>query len=236
MLRVNGVSAKYSGLEVLQNVSITLEEGEFAAVVGPNGAGKSTLLKTISGTVQCTSGEIYFMDQNITQIDSYKRTGLGIIQVPEGRRIFPSLTVLENLELGAYRAEARGLMEESLQFVFRLFPVLKKRCNQMASTFSGGEQQMLAIGRGLMSIPRILMLDEPSLGLSPKLGDEIFEIIQEIRQKLKIAILLVEQRATEALELCDRGYVMVSGRIVLESDRESLLGNPIIQKSYLGAM
>jgi branched-chain amino acid transport system ATP-binding protein len=236
MLRVKEISAGYSGLEVLRNVSITLEEGEFVAIVGPNGAGKSTLLKTISGTVQCSAGEIYFLDENISQMDAHKRTGLGIIQVPEGRRVFPSLTVLENLELGAYRAGARGSMGENLEVVFRLFPVLKDRRNQLASTFSGGEQQMLAIGRGLMSMPRVLMLDEPSLGLSPKLGDEIFDAIQEIREKLKIAILLVEQRAVEALELCDRGYILESGRIVLGSDRESLLGNPIIQKSYLGAM
>jgi len=236
MLRVNEISAGYRGLEVLRNVSITLDEGEFVAIVGPNGAGKSTLLKTISGTVQCSAGEIYFMDENISQMDAYKRTGLGIIQVPEGRRVFPSLTVLENLELGAYRARARDSIGENLEVVFRLFPILKDRRSQMASTFSGGEQQMLAIGRGLMSMPRILMLDEPSLGLSPKLGDEIFDVIQEIREKLKIAILLVEQRAVEALELCDRGYILESGRIVLGSDRESLLGNPIIQKSYLGAM
>jgi branched-chain amino acid transport system ATP-binding protein len=236
MLRVNEISAGYSGLEVLRNVSITLEEGEFVAIVGPNGAGKSTLLKTISGTVQCSAGEIFFMDEKISQMDAHKRTGLGIIQVPEGRRVFPSLTVLENLELGAYRAGARGSMGENLEVVFRLFPVLKDRRSQLASTFSGGEQQMLAIGRGLMSMPRVLMLDEPSLGLSPKLGDEIFDVIQEIREKLKIAILLVEQRAVEALELCDRGYILESGKIVLGSDRKSLLGNPIIQKSYLGAM
>lgn len=236
MLRVNGISAEYSGLKVLQDVSITLEEGEFVAIVGPNGAGKSTLLKTISGTVQCASGEIYFMDEDITHMDAHKRTGLGIIQVPEGRRVFPSLTVLENLELGAYRAGARSSMGENLEVVFRFFPILKDRRKQLASTFSGGEQQMLAIGRGLMSMPHLLMLDEPSLGLSPKLGDMIFDAIREIQEKLKVSILLVEQRAVEALELCNRGYILESGSVVLGSDRESLMGNPIIQKSYLGSM
>ncbi len=236
MLKANGVSAKYSGLEVLQNVSISLGKEEFVAIVGPNGAGKSTFLKAISGTVPCTSGEIYFMDESITHMDAHKRTGLGIIHVPEGRRIFPSLTVLENLELGAFRSEARRSLKENLQVVFKLFPILRERRQQMAITFSGGEQQMLAIGRGLMAMPRLLMLDEPSLGLSPKLGDMIFDAIQEIQKRLKIAILLVEQRAVEALELCDRGYILESGRVVLGSDRETLMGNPIIQKSYLGQM
>ncbi len=236
MLRVNGISAGYGGLEVLRNVSITLEQGEFVAVVGPNGAGKSTLLKSISGTVRCASGEICFMNENIVRLDAHKRTGRGIIHVPEGRRIFPSLSVLENLELGAFRKEARGSMKENLGAVFKLFPILEERKEQMASTFSGGEQQMLAIGRGLMAKPQLLMLDEPSLGLSPKLGDMIFDSIREIQMKLKIAVLLVEQRAVEALELCDRGYILEQGRIVLSSDRASLMGNPIIQKSYLGVV
>ena len=236
MLKVNGIYSGYRGLDVLRDVSITLEKGEFVAIVGSNGAGKSTLLKSISGTVRCTSGEIYFMDENIIHLDAHKRTGLGIVQVPEGRRIFPSLTVLENLELGAFRSEARSSIKENLETVFRFFPILKERAKQMANTFSGGEQQMLAIGRGLMSMPHLLMLDEPSLGLSPKLGDMIFDIIQEIQEKMKIAILLVEQRAVEALDLCDRGYILERGRVIIGSDRESLKGNPMIQKSYLGVV
>ena len=176
------------------------------------------------------------MDQNITRMDAHKRTGLGIIHVPEGRRIFPSLTVLENLELGAFRSEARRSIKENLETVFRFFPILRERAKQMANTFSGGEQQMLAIGRGIMSEPHLLMLDEPSLGLSPKLGDTIFDIIREIQEKMKIAILLVEQRAVEALDLCDRGYILEQGRVIISSDRESLKGNPIIQKSYLGVV
>jgi len=236
MLNIKEITAAYSGMEALQRVSINLEDGEFISIVGPNGAGKSTLLKSISGTVKCTSGEIYFKDINITKMDAHKRTQLGIIHIPEGHRVFPSLTVSENLELGAYRSEARASAQENLQVVLELFPILRERHNQLAGTLSGGEQQMLVIGRGLMAIPRILMLDEPSLGLSPLLADRIFATIKDIRQKLKLSILLIEQRATEALELCDRGYVMESGRITMEGDREILMGNPVVQKAYLGTM
>jgi len=236
MLNVKEITAAYSGMEALQRVSINLENGEFISIIGPNGAGKSTLLKSISGTVKCTSGEIYFRDINITKMDAHKRTKLGIIHIPEGRRIFPSLTVTENLELGAYRSEARASAKENLEIVLELFPILRERHSQLAGTLSGGEQQMLAIGRGLMAIPRILMLDEPSLGLSPLLADRIFAAIKDIRQKLRFSILLVEQRAIEALEICDRGYVLESGRITMGGDRELLMGNPIVQKAYLGTM
>jgi branched-chain amino acid transport system ATP-binding protein len=234
MLKLNEIIAEYKGMEALKRVSITLGKDEFVSVIGPNGAGKSTLLKAISGTVRCVSGEIYFMDTNISKMEAYKRTRLGIIHIPEGRRIFPSLTVAGNLELGAYNPEAHALITENLKLVLDLFPRLKDRRDQMAGSLSGGEQQMLAIGRGLMAIPKILMLDEPSLGLSPLLGDLIFETIREIRQKLKFSILLVEQRAVEALELCDRGYILETGRITMSSDRETLLGSPMVQKAYLG--
>lgn len=236
MLNVKEIISGYSGMEVLQRVSITLGDGEFVSIIGPNGAGKSTLLKSISGTVKCTSGEIHFMDINITKMDAHKRTKLGIIHIPEGRRVFPSLTVNENLELGAYRSEARASTKENFEIVLELFPILRERHNQLAGTLSGGEQQMLAIGRGLMAMPHLLMLDEPSSGLSPLLADRIFETIKDIRQKLKFSILLVEQRATEALELCDRGYILESGRITMGGDREILIGNPIVQKAYLGTM
>jgi len=234
MLKVKEITSQYSGMTALQGASINLEDGEFVSIIGPNGAGKSTLLKAISGTVKCTSGEIYFKDINITQMDAHKRTRLGIIHIPEGRRVFPSLTVTQNLELGAYRSEARPFLRENLELVLNLFPVLRERHNQFAGTLSGGEQQMLAIGRGLMAIPCLLMLDEPSLGLSPLLADSIFEAIKEIREKLKCSILLVEQRAAEALELCDRAYILESGRISISSDRETLMGNPMVQKAYLG--
>jgi branched-chain amino acid transport system ATP-binding protein len=236
MLNVKEITTAYSGMEALQRVSINLENGEFISIIGPNGAGKSTLLKSISGTVKCTSGEIYFRDINITKMDAHKRTKLGIIHIPEGRRIFPSLTVTENLELGAYRSEARASAKENLEIVLELFPILRERHSQLAGTLSGGEQQMLAIGRGLMAIPRILMLDEPSLGLSPLLADRIFAAIKDIRQKLRFSILLVEQRAIEALEICDRGYILETGRITLAGEREVLMGNPIVQKAYLGTM
>jgi len=236
MLKVKEVTSEYSGMKALQGVSITLDDGEFVSIIGPNGSGKSTLLKTISGTVGCASGEIYFADSNITKMEAYRRTQMGIIHVPENRRVFSSLTVTANLELGAYTKRARAFMSENIERVWALFPRLKDRPKQLAGSLSGGEQQMLAIGRGLMSIPKILMLDEPSLGLSPLLGDIIFEAISNIRKKLKFSILLVEQRAVEALELCDRGYVLETGKITLESDRESLLGNPLVQKAYLGTI
>ncbi len=236
MLQVKEITTEYSGMKALDRVSLTVRENEFISIIGPNGAGKSTLLKTISGTVKCTSGEIYFMDANITHMKGYSRTRLGIIHIPEGRRVFPSLTVTENLELGAYRNEARNSTGESLEIVSKLFPILRERHNQLAGTLSGGEQQMLAIGRGLMSLPRLLMLDEPSLGLSPLLADSIFETVKDIRQKLKVGILLVEQRAVEALELCDRAYILESGRIIMSSDRDALMGHPMVQRAYLGTL
>lgn len=236
MLKVKEITTEYSGMKALDSVSVTLDDGEFVSIIGPNGAGKSTLLKSISGTAKHTSGEIFFKNINITGMEAHNRTGLGIIHIPEGRRIFPSLTVIENLEVGAYRYEARASFAESLERVLELFPVLQERCNQVGGTLSGGEQQMLAIGRGLMAMPHLLMLDEPSLGLSPRLSDFIFEAIRSICQKLRFSILLVEQRAIEALELCNRGYILESGRIIMSGNREDLIDNPLVQRAYLGAM
>ena len=235
MLKVDEVTTAYSGMKALDNISLSLEENEFVSIIGPNGAGKSTLLKTISGTVKSTSGEIFFLGTNITQMKAHSRTRLGIIHIPEGRRVFPSLTVTENLELGAYRPEARNSVAKNLETVAGLFPILKQRHSQPAGTLSGGEQQMLAIGRGLMAMPRFLMLDEPSLGLSPVVADFIFETIRTIRESLKFSILLVEQRAVEALEFCDRAYVLESGRITLSGDRKTLVENRMIQRAYLGS-
>lgn len=234
MLKAEQISCMYSGMEVLQQVSIRVGKDEFVSIIGSNGAGKSSLLKTISGTVKCISGNIYFMDKDITKLWAHKRTELGIIHVPEGRRVFPSLTVLENLNLGAYRSEARARSKANLQIVMDLFPILGSRRKQAAGTLSGGEQQMLAVARGIMAMPRLLMLDEPSLGLSPMLANLIFDTIKDIRQRLGVSICLVEQRALEAIELCDRGYILDCGRITLESDREDLMGSSIIQKAYLG--
>jgi branched-chain amino acid transport system ATP-binding protein len=234
MLKIDEIICEYGGMEALQGVSIDIGEDEFVSIIGANGAGKSSLLKAVSGTVKCRSGKICFSENDITKMKAHKRTELGIIQVPEGRRIFPSLTVMENLELGAYRSQARASMPENLKIVLNLFPVLQARQNQTAGTLSGGEQQMLAVGRGIMASPRLLMLDEPSLGLAPMLADTIFETIKDIRKKLGVAILLVEQRALEALELCDRGYILDCGQITMSSGKDELLGSPIVQKAYLG--
>jgi branched-chain amino acid transport system ATP-binding protein len=234
MLRVHEITVEYSGMRALQNVSITLDGGEFVSIIGSNGAGKSTLLKAISGTVRCTSGEIIFGGIDITKMAAHRRAGLGIIHIPEGRRIFPSLSVMENLIVGAYREEARAFIRGNLERVLKFFPILQERQDQLGGSLSGGEQQILAIGRGLMAMPQILMLDEPSLGLSPRLVEFIFEAIREVREKLKFSILLVEQRATEALELCDRGYILETGRVTLSSAREDLMGNPLVQRAYLG--
>ncbi|MGD0975831.1 MAG: ABC transporter ATP-binding protein [Candidatus Korobacteraceae bacterium] len=236
MLVVEDVVVEYGGMTALRKVSIKLAEGEFVSIVGPNGAGKSTILKAISGTVRCKSGHIYYRNNEITGMPAHKRTELGIIHVPEGRRIFPSLTVMENLEIGAYRPEARGSAAKTLEMVFEYFPILKERREQRGSNLSGGEQQMLAISRGLMSMPHVLILDEPSLGLSPRLTEVIFEAVRKLQENLKFSILLVEQRALEALELCNRGYILESGRITTSGDREQLMGNSVVQRAYLGAI
>lgn len=236
MLAVENLVVEYAGIAALHKVSMNLEEGEFVSIVGPNGAGKSTILKAISGTVACKSGRILFGSVDVTRMPAHKRTDLGIIHVPEGRRIFPSLTVQENLEIGAYRPEARSSAAKTLDMVFEHFPILKERRDQRGSSLSGGEQQMLALSRGLMSKPHVLMLDEPSLGLSPRMVEVIFEAVRELQEKLKFSILLVEQRALEALELCNRGYILESGRISMSGDREQLMGNSVVQRAYLGAV
>jgi len=234
MLKASEIVAGYSGMRALHQVSVNLEEGEFVSIIGSNGAGKSTLLKCISGTVRCSSGDIFFRREKITRMPAHRRTGLGIIHIPEGRRIFPSLTVIENLTVGGYRQEARPSIPSNLEKVLTFFPILQERQAQFGGSLSGGEQQMLAIGRGLMAMPQLLMLDEPSLGLSPRMADFIFDTIRDMREKLKFSVLLVEQRAIEALELCDRGYILETGKITLSSKREDLLGNPLVQRAYLG--
>ncbi len=234
MLKVSEIVAGYSGMRALHQVSVNVGEGEFVSIIGSNGAGKSTLLKCISGTVRCSSGDVFLRNVKITKVPAHRRTSLGIIHIPEGRRIFSSLTVLENLTLGGYRHEARDSIPANLEKVLKFFPILEERQKQYGGSLSGGEQQMLAIGRGLMALPQLLMLDEPSLGLSPRMADFIFDAIREMREKLRFSILLVEQRAIEALELCDRGYILETGKITLSSNREELLGNPLVQRAYLG--
>ena len=234
MLRVSGLSVAYGGLRALDGISLEVREGEFVTIVGPNGAGKTTLLKAVSGTVAATAGRIEYQDRAIGRLPASARAGLGIAHVPEGRKVFASLTVLENLEMGSYRAAARAGRRQTLEETFVLFPILEQRRAQLAGSLSGGEQQMLAIGRGFMAQPDLLLLDEPSQGLGPRVVEQIFATIAEIRRRRRLTILLVEQRVVEALELCDRGYVLETGRVVLEGAGATLLGDPRVQRAYLG--
>ncbi len=234
MLDIDGISVGYSAIPVLDRVSIHVAEGEFVAVVGPNGAGKTTLFKTISGLLKPTSGTIRFEGGDLLDAAPSRRAHLGIAHVPEGRHVFPSLTVMENLELGAYTETGRINWKSNLEQIFELFPVLFERTRQYAGTLSGGEQQMLAIGRGLASSPKLLMLDEPSMGLAPAVADFIFERLIDIRRQSKLTILLVEQRVAEALESADHGYVLEAGRVVLEGTNETLRANDRVRAAYLG--
>jgi branched-chain amino acid transport system ATP-binding protein len=234
MLTVSGLSVAYGGLHALDQVSLDVRPGEFVTIVGPNGAGKTTLLKAISGALPAAGGRVEYRGRDIGRLAAAARARLGIAHVPEGRRVFPSLTVLENLEMGSYRTEAKRRRAEGLEMVFALFPPLRERQSQLAGALSGGQQQMLALGRGLMAQPDLLLLDEPSQGLAPRLVEDIFDAIARIRQARSLTILLVEQRVVEAVELCDRAYVLETGRIVLEGDRGALLEDPRVQRAYLG--
>lgn len=233
MLTINEINSGYGDVTVLQNISLSVEEGEVVSIVGANGAGKTTLMNTISGLLSTKSGEIWLDGQRIDKIPPHKITELGIVQVPEGRRIFPLMTVYENLLIGAALPRARAKKEENLEYVFELLPRLAERRDQVGRTMSGGEQQMLAIGRALMAAPRLLMLDEPSMGLSPLLVNTVFEIISRISER-NITVLLVEQNVKKALGLSKRGYVLENGFISLEGPSADLLNNPHIKKAYLG--
>jgi branched-chain amino acid transport system ATP-binding protein len=235
MLTVEGLGVTYGGLRALDGVALEVAEGEFVTIVGPNGAGKTTLLKAISGTVPTEAGRIVYRGRDLARLRPSERAALGIAHVPEGRRVFPSLTVLENLELGSYRRAARAGRAQALAAVIEMFPILKERRGQLAGSLSGGEQQMLALGRGLMAQPDLLLLDEPSQGLGPRIVELIFETIERIRRERRLTILLVEQRVVEALELCDRGYVLETGRVVLAGARDALLADSRVQRAYLGA-
>jgi branched-chain amino acid transport system ATP-binding protein len=235
MLTIAALGVSYEGLHALADVSLDVVEGEFVTIVGPNGAGKTTLLKAVSGTVAAEHGRVSYRGRDLGGLRPSERAALGIAHVPEGRRVFPSLSVMENLELGSYRRAARAGRAEALDTVLTLFPILKSRRTQLAGSLSGGEQQMLALGRGLMAQPDLLLLDEPSQGLGPRIVEQIFETIDRIRRQRRLTILLVEQRVVEALELCDRGYVLETGRVVLQGPREALLADPRVQRAYLGA-
>lgn len=234
MLQLRAVSAGYSDLPVVKDVSITVADGEFVAIVGPNGAGKTTLFKTISGILRPMSGTITFDETDLLAVPPPRRPHLGIAHVPEGRQVFPSLTVMENLEMGSYTNTRRRDWAQSIERIFDWLPVLTERRSQLAGTLSGGEQQMLAIGRGLASSPKLLMLDEPSMGLAPAVADFIFERLIEIRRQTKLTILLVEQRVAEALESADHGYVLEAGCVVLQGTNEALRADDRVRQAYLG--
>ena len=233
MLEIDGLSIAYGGLHALSSVSLRVDAGQFVAIVGPNGAGKTTLFKAISGTVDAAAGAIRFEGRDLLTVPPAARAHLGIAHVPEGRQPFASMTVIENLELGAYRMR-RGDYRRQLERIFALFPVLSERRHQAAGTLSGGEQQMLAIGRGIASNPRLLLLDEPSMGLSPLVADAIFERVAQLHREDGLTILMVEQRVAEAVQSCDFGYVLETGRVVLAGTRDTLLADDRIRTVYLG--
>ena len=234
MLKIQSLNVAYGGLQALTDVSLEVDEGQFIAVVGANGAGKSTLFKTISGTVTPRSGEILYKGRDLLAVAPGERAHLGIAHVPEGRQVFASMTVMENLEMGAYTQNGRKRWRELLPMILTLFPVLGERRDQLAGTLSGGEQQMLAVGRGLASAPELLMLDEPSMGLAPALVDTIFERIHQIHREHGLTILLVEQRVAEALEACDRGYVLETGRVLMQGRHDDLVADARVKRAYLG--
>ena len=233
MLTVENLNVYYGMIHALKDVSFHVDEGEIVALIGANGAGKTTTLQTVSGMLQAKSGSVHFENQDITKMPSHRIVQLGISHVPEGRRMFANLTVYETLRMGAYTRKDKKEIEESLARVYERFPRLKERTRQLTGTLSGGEQQMLAMGRALMSNPRLLLLDEPSMGLSPLLVSEIFDIIESI-SKQGVTILLVEQNAKKALSIADRGYVLETGSIVMEDSAQALLNNEDIKKAYLG--
>ncbi|WP_375304403.1 ABC transporter ATP-binding protein [Bradyrhizobium sp. A11] len=234
MLRIEELSAGYSTKPVLNHVSIDVGAGQFVAIVGPNGAGKTTLFKTISGIVKPSSGSITFDGVDLLAVPPPQRAHLGIAHVPEGRQVFPSLTVMENLEMGAMTESGRRDWQANIERIFDWLPVLKERRNQFAGTLSGGQQQMLAIGRGLASSPKLLMLDEPSMGLAPSTADFIFERLIDIRRQSGLTMLLVEQRVAEALESADHGYVLEAGHVVLQGNNATLRADDRVRKAYLG--
>ena len=233
MLKVDKVNVSYGGLQALWDVSVEVNEHEFVTIIGSNGAGKTTLLKAISGIIKPSSGSIDFRGERLDGLAPHKICEMGIVHIPEGRKIFPLMKVSENLEMGAYLPEARKRARDSVERVYHLFPVLKERQSQLAGTLSGGEQQMLALGRGLMSQPKLLMLDEPSLGLSPKLAMEMLGTLKLLGEQ-GLTILLVSQEVLQSLRLAQRAYVLENGRVALEGSGEKLLQDEAIRKSYLG--
>jgi branched-chain amino acid transport system ATP-binding protein len=234
MLEIRNLQVSYGAINALHGISLQVKDGDIVTLIGANGAGKTTTLKTISGLLEARAGEILYQGRNIANLKPHQIVKLGISHVPEGRMIFANLTVQENLMMGAYLQKDKGAIRKELDFVFGMFPRLKERQTQVAGTLSGGEQQMLAIGRALMSQPRFLMMDEPSLGIAPLLVKTIFEKIVEINRERRIAILLVEQNANLALEISNYGYVLETGRIILQDNSAALRQNPQVKSAYLG--
>jgi branched-chain amino acid transport system ATP-binding protein len=234
MLDVNGVSAYYGKIRALWDVSIRVDKGEIVALIGANSAGKTTILDVISGLVQASTGSVTFLDQRIERLAPHEIVKRGISHVPEGAKSFPEMTIRENLDMGAYHEEAWGHRKETAQLVYKMFPLLEQRSSQLARTLSGGERQMLAIGRGLMGRPKLLALDEPSYGLSPLAVKEIFDAVRLLRKEQGTTVLIVEQDVQQSLELADRGYVLENGRVTLEGKSSDLLQNDHVKKAYLG--
>ena len=233
MLEINEINVRYGEVQTLWGISLKVLEGEIVSVVGSNAAGKTTTINTISGILRPTSGEIFFDRGRIDRLPPYDIVELGIVQVPEGRRLFPQMTVLENLEIGSYPKNTRNKKDHTLEKIFALFPILDDRKGQLAVSLSGGEQQMLAIGRGLMAQPRLLMLDEPSLGLAPLMVQKVFEIVKDIKVQ-GTTIVLVEQNVVHSLRIADRGYVLENGRITMDGEGKALLEDKSLKKAYLG--
>jgi branched-chain amino acid transport system ATP-binding protein len=234
VLEVKNLTVSYGAIRALQGISLEVKQGDIVTLIGANGAGKTTALRAISGLIKAQSGEVRYEGRDITTLPPHKIVKLGISQVPEGRMVFANLTVLENLMMGAYLQRDKQVIEKEMEHVFGMFPRIKERLSQTAGTLSGGEQQMLAIGRALMSKPKFLMLDEPSLGIAPLLVRTIFEKIIEINQRQGISILLVEQNANRALEISRYGYVLETGRIILQGESSELRKNPQVKSAYLG--
>ncbi len=233
MLEVSNINTFYGNIQALWDVSLKIEEAELVALVGANGAGKTTLLNTISGLLPPASGQVEFLGERIDRLQSHTIVELGMSHIPEGRKLFPDMSVRENLEMGAYTKRVWKQKQENLEEVYKLFPILKARRGQLARTLSGGEQQMVAMGRGLMSKPRLCIIDEPSSGLAPLLVDEIFQTIQGLRGQ-GMAIFLIEQNVQQTLEIADRAYVLENGRITLSGESKALLQEDMIKKAYLG--
>lgn len=233
ILKVENLQVSYGMIKALKGISFEVNKGEIVALIGSNGAGKTTTLHAISGLIPAAGGHIVYKGQDLTKVPGYKIVGMGIAQVPEGRRVFSGMSVLNNLKLGAYTRKDKSEIAETLEYVYKRFPRLKERQNQLAGTLSGGEQQMLAMGRALMSHPDIVLMDEPSMGLSPLLVNEIFDIIQQIHSE-GTTVLLVEQNAKKALAIADRAYVLETGKITLSGDAKDLLNNDQVRKAYLG--